>query len=679
MRVKALLVLMTAALTAVSLTAQDDGANPRRGRRARGEGAPPWAGRQDGASRPTSGPSESRPAEAEARKSKRGIPVTDPLVIEKCQSCHKVDENGHMTRISYMRKGPEGWQQSLQRMGRIHGVTNLTVEDAKHIVAYLSNDHGLTRAEAQKALYDAERRVHYSEAGLDADLKATCGACHSVGRAFAQQRDEEEWKILKTTHVAMFPLVSGQAFRGEGRGMGGGGQGRGGGNGPDFSRMSEAEMEEFMERQRAEQRNQPDRADKVLEALGKAQPLFSADWEDWSVSRREVPLTGSWSVTGHEASRGDFLGTLTLTRTAKDTYTSRWDIAFADGKRIVREGQGVLYAGYSWRGRTKATSGAVDGTRELALEEDGDLREVLLLNEDWTSLSGRFFTGGYDEIGADVTLTRNRGTPEVLGVEGGALRTHADGQSLTVLMHNIPDDVSSADFHLGAGINVVAATKIDAQRVRLTVDVAWDAELGVRRLAFRASPGDKRVTIYDAIDYLRVEPVEGFARVGRDGEPRDPDVRPKQRERLEAVAMCRGKDGKPNTADDLRVGVVPARWSIAEMPVRENDDDAAYVGTIDATTGRFTPAMDGPNPNRKGNANNIGDIFVVAEADVVTAMRPAEPSKPTPESGPASKPTKKVKPESPPVVASRTFKVRSHLLVSVPIFVRWDRLEWESR
>lgn len=675
MRAKAILWVMTAAVTAFSLAAQDED-GPRRGRRARGDGATPWAGRQDAGSRPTSGPSESRPTE-EARKSKRGIPVTDPLVIEKCQSCHKPDDNGLMTRISYMRKGPEGWQQSLQRMGRLHGVTNLSVDEAKHIVAYLSNDHGLTRAEAQKALYDAERRTNYSEASLDADLKATCGACHSVGRAFAQQRDEEEWKILKTTHMAMFPLVAGQAFRGEGRGMGGGG-GRGG-NGPDFTRMSEAEIEEFMERQRAEQRNQPDRADKVLEGLGKAQPLFSADWEDWSVSRREVPLTGPWSVVGHEPSRGDFLGTLNVTRTAKDTYTTRWDLVFADGKRVVREGQGVLYAGYSWRGRTTATTGAVEGTRELAMEEDGDLREVLLLNEDWTSLSGRFFTGGYDEIGADVTLTRNRGAPEILGVEGGALRTHSEGQPLTVLMHNIPDDVSAADFHLGAGTTIVAAARLDAQRVRLTVDVAWDAELGVRRLAFRASPGDKRVTIYDTVDYLRVEPGEGFARVGRDGNARDPDLRPKQRERLEAVAMCRGKDGKPNTADDLRIGVVPARWSIAEMPVRENDDDVNYVGTIDPSTGRFTPAIDGPNPQRKGNANNIGDIFVIAEAVLSTPMRDPEPTKPATESGPASKPAKKTKPAAAPVAVERTFKVRSHLLVSVPIFVRWDRLEWESR
>jgi quinohemoprotein amine dehydrogenase len=246
-------------------------------------------------------------------------------------------------------------------------------------------------------------------------------------------------------------------------------------------------------------------------------------------------------------------------------------------------------------------------------------------------------------------------------------------------MHNIPDDVSAADFHLGAGTTIVAAARLDAQRVRLTVDVAWDAELGVRRLAFRASPGDKRVTIYDTVDYLRVEPGEGFARVGRDGNARDPDLRPKQRERLEAVAMCPARRGKPNAADDLRIGVVPARWSIAEMPVRENDDDVNYVGTIDPSTGRFTPAIDGPNPQRKGNANNIGDIFVIAEAVLSTPMRDPDRRSPRRNRDLLRSPRRRrsLRPHPSPWNApSRCAAISS---CSVPIFVRWDRLEWESR
>ncbi len=43
------------------------------------------------------------------------------------------------------------------------------------------------------------------------------------------------------------------------------------------------------------------------------------------------------------------------------------------------------------------------------------------------------------------------------------------------------------------------------------------------------------------------------------------------------------------------------------------DDDVQYVGTIDAKTGFFTPASDGPNPKRKSQRNNYGDVWAVAQ------------------------------------------------------------------
>ena len=37
---------------------------------------------------------------------------------------------------------------------------------------------------------------------------------------------------------------------------------------------------------------------------------------------------------------------------------------------------------------------------------------------------------------------------------------------------------------------------------------------------------------------------------------------------------------KPNTADDIELGHVPATWSIEEFPVTINDDDVKFVGKI---------------------------------------------------------------------------------------------------
>ena len=58
-------------------------------------------------------------------------------------------------------------------------------------------------------------------------------------------------------------------------------------------------------------------------------------------------------------------------------------------------------------------------------------------------------------------------------------------------------------------------------------------------------------------------------------------------------------------------------------------------------TGFFTPNLDGPNPQRKGNRNNIGDVWVVA------THTPAAPG-------------------------ARALKGRAHLVVTVPLYMRWE-------
>ena len=123
----------------------------------------------------------------------------------------------------------------------------------------------------------------------------------------------------------------------------------------------------------------------MLEKLRKEQPLFTPDWERWTRNRREVPLAGTWTVTGHETGRGDVWGTLELTRTEADGYDGAWTLNWSDGSSATRTSKGILYAGYSWRGR------AADG--------DTTWREVLLLDDGWKTFRGRLFSGAYDEIG----------------------------------------------------------------------------------------------------------------------------------------------------------------------------------------------------------------------------------------------------------------------------------------
>ena len=184
---------------------------------------PERATRQD---REAQEPDEDRP----------GIPVRNDLISAHCGACHEEDDKGLMGRISYMRKSPEGWSISLKRMVRLYDVLT-TPDEARQIVRYLANEHGLSRSEAERGLYESERRVHWSEQHHDQERLRACAACHSLGRILNQQRDADEWRQLKATHLAYFPVAAqsmGGAFprernRGGNRGAGARGGGAQGG------------------------------------------------------------------------------------------------------------------------------------------------------------------------------------------------------------------------------------------------------------------------------------------------------------------------------------------------------------------------------------------------------------------------------------------------------------------
>ena len=643
------------------------------------------------------------PAEKKPRK---GIPVTDALVKNQCMNCHKETEpgSGLLGRISFMRKSPEGWEISLKRMIRHHELA-LLPDEARQIVRYLSNDHGLSRSEAERGLFEAERRVHVSDAPTDKDFVGACAACHSLGRVLSEQRDDTEWKYLKATHLAFFPLAQMHAFGGGGRG--------GGGNfelPPDF----DGDFEALMERRRQEEQRQGgDRADRVLAKLAKDQPLFTPEWESWQVNRREVPLAGTWQVTAKEPGRGALYGTVEIKRTGEDAYESVWTLIDTQGKALKRVGKGLLYAGYSWRGRSE-----LDGADPK--DPQKTMKEVLLLSADWNEMKGRFFAGGYNELGMDVTLYRRYGRAQPFAVENGAMAVPSENNVLIVHGEGFDGSVAAADFFLGRNVAIKKVELLDAFRVRLVVDVAREAESGPRNLSFRAVPGRPGIVLYDTIDYVKVFPEQGFARIGGIGQP-------KQFERFEAVAMHRGKDDEPYTADDFIIKTVPVMWSVEEFPVRENDDDVKYVGTLDAVTGFFTPAVDGPNRERRWQANNVGDVYVVAKTTLTVRKIPKkkkpEPAESRPSSGPTSRPesgpnssqpasqptsqpasqpdsqptsqpashpasrpstqpttlpTTRPEPPEPIVYETKEFKSRGHLIVTVPLYVNWDRLEWKD-
>src|ERR1700733_5775700 len=133
------------------------------------------------------------PARLRARGGEEGIPVTDPLVIAKCGTCHARDEHGTMQRISWSRTTPEGWQAILKNMIVMNGLS-VTPEEARPIVKYLSTANGLAPAESRPVMFDAERRIR-EETNIPTDgLRDSCAKCHSFARSLSWRRSAEEWK-----------------------------------------------------------------------------------------------------------------------------------------------------------------------------------------------------------------------------------------------------------------------------------------------------------------------------------------------------------------------------------------------------------------------------------------------------------------------------------------------------
>jgi quinohemoprotein amine dehydrogenase len=329
------------------------------------------------------------------------------------------------------------------------------------------------------------------------------------------------------------------------------------------------------------------------------------------------------------------------------------------------------------------------------------LRSVLLLNADWDTFTGRLFTGEYNELGMDVTLHRRTERPQIFHVDGGALRTPSTGNRVDLIGEGFSEDLSAQDLYAGDRVTITELDRITEHLVQLKVDIAEGAEHGRRFFSVGADRGPAGILIHDGIDYIKVTPGEGLARVGG-------KMRPPMFERFEAVGMNRGKDGKRWTKDDVEVRVVPATWSIEEFPIREGDDDAQFVGSIDPETGLFTPGVDGPNPERKWSANNIGDVYVVASCTLEAPVRSDKKEEEREEEsrGGSSRWSRdsgdrgesddgeeeegedaEEEPEEPEeseedaplVYAEQEFRARGHLVVTVQVYVKWDTYQMNQR
>jgi quinohemoprotein amine dehydrogenase len=534
-----------------------------------------------------------------------GIPVQSDLVRQRCGACHKSDEQKRMSRISYRRATPENWERTIKRMVTLNHAT-LTPDDARAILKYLADNQGLAPEEERPIAYEAERRnIDYTYAA-DKNTSDTCSSCHSMARVLSERRTKEEWELLVAMHRGYYPLVDNQPMNG--------GQG--------FRRTRPTQTEPDPDGRPPDNRHP---MEKSLEHLEKTLQLTTPAWSAWSAAMQPPRLAGQWAVVGHAPGKGPIYGQVTITAdgNAADSFTTqvRYTVA-RSGEVVSRTAKALVYTGFQWRGRGPAPG------------SDTPWREVMFVERGWNEMWGRWFTGAYDETGVEVRLVRQTGGPIVTGTSAASLRTGTSAQPLKIFGANLPTTLRPEDIGLGSGVKVARVVSTRPEEISVEVDVAAAAPIGVRDLSVAGTVKPEALVVYDKIDGLRVQPLAGMARVGG-------AVFPKQLQQFEAVGVHNGPDGKPGTADDLILGLMDVKWSVEEYTATFGDDDLQFVGAIDAA-GLFTPALDGPNPKRAGNRNNVGDVWVVAELS----------SGATRDSG-------------------KPLRARAHLLVTVPLYMAW--------
>ena len=245
---------------------------------------------------------------------------------------------------------------------------------------------------------------------------------------------------------------------------------------------------------------------------------------------------------------------------SEGNYGYEANLVHADGAAERRLGAGVLYGGFSFRGRAQ-------GDR---LEQR---RAALMLSDDGQTLTGRLFSGRFGEDGLDVTLTRATGGVQIAAAWPPAARTGATATGVRILGAGFGDD-AAASLDFGAGVTVANARRVSEMELLVDLRIDDAAPLGYRDISAGGIRLVDGFAVHDGVDYIRVSPEMALSRVGG-------AVAPKQFVQFEASGWHRGPDDEPLTGDDLALGPVDVTWTTEEYYIRDEDADTRFVGNID--------------------------------------------------------------------------------------------------
>ena len=335
------------------------------------------------------------PAQAQtpAPPQNEGIPVQSDLVRAKCGSCHRSDDKMRMTRISYRRATPGKLGEDHQADGDAQQRQPRTGRRARRSSSIWPTISGLAPEEARPIAVRRRTPARSSTPTPPTRTPPTTARRATRSRACSsERRTKEEWELLVAMHRGYYPLVDNQPMNG--------GQG--------FRRTRPPQTEPRRRRPPAGQPS-PDgegaRASRRRPAADHAGVVGVVRRHAAAEARRAL---GDLRL---QAGKGAVYGQVTVTAdpTAPDSFNAdtRYTIA-RTGETVVARRQGARLHRLPVAGPRRRPG------------SDSVWREVMIVDRDWKEMSGRWFTGAYDETGIDVKLVR-------LERRAGRLRRQRDG------------------------------------------------------------------------------------------------------------------------------------------------------------------------------------------------------------------------------------------------------------
>lgn len=479
------------------------------------------------------------------------------IINTKCVACHTGSIEKGLSRISDLRKTPEGWLLSVKRMQNIHGL-QLTKSEEADVIKYLSDNQGLTQDEIKPFKYILEKEPSKHEINESELLTQMCNRCHSNARIGLERRTKDEWETLIHFHIGQFSNIEANAMARD----------------RDWFGIATNQIVPML-----------------AEKFGKNEQV----WKDYKKSIVNYKFPTKWIMSGHTPGLGDFKAIYNLEKIYKDTYKVVMNTEYTNGLKFEAKGEAIIYSGGELRANL--------------VQNSIEFKQVLHIDAKENILEGRMFETIHSENGSTLkAVPLDKKELTIAGVYPSAIKSGTK-TTLTIVGSNLEGDVK-----LPKDIKLLKTLKHTSNEIVLEVETSKDLKTSQNNLIIGNKTLDNSITLFNKVDYMNVTPDYAIARIG--GE--DYENIPKLYATFEAIGYSNGIDGIKGTNDDINLGVLPVTWNLDDLNEEtKNDHDLQYMGSINRYTGKFTPSEAGLNPKRKSSTNNVGRASVIATYKVL--------------------------------------------------------------